>query len=130
VAWFANLPSKSLELSKFVVAVAGRTVSLPRLFGFGEYLPVTSCVTVPELGTSSSCVSENVEPGVPAPVSLPMLQLNVFPLAAQSEEEEFRNVPAEALSVTTTLLTLFPPMFVTVRTQPVVPFAFGFTVPG
>jgi hypothetical protein len=106
-------------------------VSLPRLFGFGEYLPVTVCVTdAPESGTSSSCVSEKVDPVVPVPVSLPMLQVSVLPLGVQSDEDEDRNVPPDARSVTTTWLTIFPPALATVMVQPMVLPGFGFTVAG
>ncbi len=47
------------------------------------------------------------------------LHVSVIPLGVQSGEDEL-NVPPDAVTVTTTPVTLFPPSLVTVSTQPVV----------
>ncbi|HEX2427440.1 MAG TPA: hypothetical protein VHI53_05900 [Gaiellaceae bacterium] len=104
-------------------------LTLPRLFPVGdEYLPVKSClIDVPVGGDRSSYVADFVAPPVPAAVSLAKSHVSVLPLAVQNEGNE-EKVPAEAVSVTMTELTLLPPMFVTVNRHPVL--LPGFTVPG
>jgi hypothetical protein len=113
-----------------VFTVIGGIVSLPRLLGLVENLPVTSCESDVLLeGMSSSWVSVNVAPGVPAAVSFPMSQVSVLvPTPVHRDEEVDRKVPPVAVSVTIVLTTLFPPLFVTVNVHPT--RAGGFTNAG